>query len=241
MRAFHRPARLSDQAASRLVGGADVAAASELAHHSAALLMGVDTAVPEAAPGIEGEPDEVIRGAHVGATPASDVLNREVVVRAARSGDVDALAHAWADSPADTLPGALWRLLLLREWIARDEALVASRYASVLDVSVDRAAQDRFESLLASGQARPAPSVAEIRSDLDGVLSGSCPGLPQLGAVLARAAACLVALAAGSDDRWIEADSDRLADVVTRRESALTRTAAELEAASVLAYRGQLF
>jgi len=36
-----------------------------------------------------------------------------------------AIAELWADSPATTLPGTLWRLFLVREWIRRDPELVA--------------------------------------------------------------------------------------------------------------------
>jgi len=41
---------------------------------------------------------------------------------------LDTIATLWAQSPPDTLPGALWRLYLLREWVRRDPRTVAERF-----------------------------------------------------------------------------------------------------------------
>lgn len=42
---------------------------------------------------------------------------------------LDTLAELWASRPARTLPGALWRLYLLREWMRRSPEEVAREYA----------------------------------------------------------------------------------------------------------------
>ena len=154
---------------------------------------------------------------------------------------VDAVAELWADSPAATLPGALWRLFLVREWIRRDPALIARRYATVIDLSglsADDGALARFEA--ARAEARPAPSPDDLRAALDRVLAGDLADVVALAPVLVAVAAFLRALAAGSDPVWITDDADELADRVTRRDSALLATADELAEASRRAESGRL-
>ena len=85
------------------------------------------------------------------------------------SHGVDVIGELWATSPAGTLPGALWRLLLLREWIERDPALVESRYATVVTIN-DDAAQARFEAALSQGQR--VDSVAQVQAQLNELLLG---------------------------------------------------------------------
>ncbi|MCL3793182.1 hypothetical protein H6X68_11440, partial [Actinomyces sp. 186855] len=115
-RPFHRPARLED--AESIEGSQDTAVASELAHSAAQALVG---GFPETG------------------------LTREGV-RAVAARGVDEVAELWADSPATTLPGTLWRLLLVREWLRRDPELISRRYATVLDLSPDAEAAARFET-----------------------------------------------------------------------------------------------
>ena len=167
-------------------------------------------------------------------------LARPDVVAAVASHGVDAVAELWADSPATTLPGVLWRLFLVREWIRRDPALVARRYATVVDLTGrDDKVLARFEAALA--EADPAPSPLDVRALLDRVLTGRADGgLPALVPVLATVAAFLRALAAGSDPAWIVDDADELADRVTRRDSALLATADEVTEAARRAASGRL-
>ncbi|WP_250708126.1 hypothetical protein, partial [Actinomyces sp. 217892] len=141
-RPFHRPARLED--AESIEGSQDTAVASELAHRAAQALVG---GFPETG------------------------LTREGV-RAVAARGVDEVAELWADSPATTLPGTLWRLLLVREWLRRDPELISRRYATVLDLSTDAEAAARFET----AEARPAPSPEQVRAALDTVLAGRTTG-----------------------------------------------------------------
>ena len=126
------------------------------------------------------------------------------------------VAELWADSPATTLPGTLWRLFLVREWIRRDPALIERRYATVVEVGDDDGARHRLEAALAAAS------------------------VTALAPVLRLAAGFLRALAAGSSAVWIEDDTDELADRVTRRELALTATAEELDEAARRAAAGLL-
>lgn len=211
-RQFHRPARLDPEVAEAIEGGEDPAVASELAHRTAQALVG---GFPE--------PDDA-RG--------MEPITREGVVAVVAAHGVDAVAELWADSPATTLPGALWRLFLVREWLRRDPALIARRYAVVVDLTgAGPEALARLEAALV--EARPAPAPERLRADLDRVLDGARgAGAPGLAPLLAATADFLRALAAGSDPVWIEEDTDELAHRVTRRPRALPATADELDEAA---------
>ncbi|ARD42326.1 hypothetical protein [Actinomyces gaoshouyii] len=217
-RQFHRPARLDPEAAESIEGGADTAVASELAHRAAQALVGGFPAAPE------------------------DPITREAVINAVAGQGVDDVAELWADSPATTLPGALWRLFLVREWIRRDAALVGRRYATVVDLTGpdgDGALAARLDAALAEG--RPVISPEELRARLDAVLAGALEGsVPALAPLLSTTSGFLAALAAGSAPEWIDDDADPLADRVTRRDSALLATADELSDAAVRARAGLL-
>lgn len=217
-RQFHRPARLDPEAAQSLLVTEDTAVASELAHRTAALLLG--------------------------AADDGDLLTRQAVVDAVARHGVDDVAQMWASSPATTLPGALWRLFLVREWVRRDPDLVERRYATTVDLRQDPAAQERLSHLLRATQAdqvRPVPSPEQVREVIDQVLAGALTDpRGELARVLTVAAAFLRALAAGSTPVWIEDDADELAVQVTRRDSALLRTAEELSEAARRAASGNL-
>ncbi|MBO3725271.1 hypothetical protein J5X07_09585 [Actinomyces bowdenii] len=216
-RQFHRPARLDPEAAEQIEGSTDTAVSSELAHRAAQALIG---GFP-----VDGE---------------EDLITRAGVTAAVASTGVDDVAELWADSPATTLPGTLWRLFLVREWIRRDPGLVARRYSTTVDLTgADAAAGARLEAALV--QARPAPAPEELRERLDAVLAGRIEGsVTALAPLLRLTSGFLRALAAGSNPVWIEDDADELADRVTRRDSALLATADELAEAARRAAAGLL-
>ena len=209
-RQFHRPARLDPEAAEQIEGSTDTAVASELAHRAAQALIG-------GFPGTETEDDPITRSG---------------IVAAVATNGIDDIAELWADSPATTLPGTLWRMFLVREWIRR--------YATVIDLTeADDTTNARLESAL--GEARPVPSPTDLRERLDAVLAGSVEGsVTEIAPLLSATAGFLRALAAGSNPVWIEDDADELADRVTRRDSALLVTADELTDAARRAAAGLL-
>lgn len=248
-RQFHRPARLDPEVAESIEGAVDTAASSELAHRSAQALVGGPADAERPArptrPGA-GRPEAGEPGA-TGVLPAGSAapgepdewITRPGVVAAVTAHGVDTVAELWADSPATTLPGALWRLLLVREWIRRDPELVARRYATVVDLDGrDSEVLARFDAALA--QAEPVPSPEDLRADLDRILAGGAQGVTSLAPAIATTARFLRALAAGSDPVWITDDADDLADRVTRREFAILATADELTEAARRAAAGTL-
>lgn len=237
-RQFHRPAHLDPEAAESIEGSADTAVSSELAHRAAQALIGGFPGTDAAAPGADASPaDDASNAAR--ADDHDDPITRQGVVAAVAAHGVDTVAELWADSPATTLPGTLWRLFLVREWIRRDGDLVDSRYATVVDLAgADDDALARLEEALT--QARPVPAMAEVGARLDAVLAGGVEGVGGLVPVLAMTSGFLRALAAGTGPEWIDDDTDELAHRVTRRESALLATADELDEAGRRAGAGRL-
>ncbi len=66
----------------------------------------------------------LVRGAH--GTEDEAVVAR--VVRLAETEGLEALAELWAESPADSLAGCLWRLYLLRTWVYADPERAAREF-----------------------------------------------------------------------------------------------------------------
>ena len=94
------------------------------------------------------------------------------------------VADLWAARPARSLPGSLWRLYALREWVLRDPVEASREYAAgARRTAVDHAV---------AGAAEP-PGPDELRVLVDAVLRGVFEG--DLAVALERAAAfCRVAV-----------------------------------------------
>ena len=195
-----------DPAADWRPGGIDPAVRSQVAHATAAAL--------------------VHRGR---ATDDPAVLARLLAL--VETEGLDVVAALWADSPPDSLPGALWRLYVLREWVRRDPQTVADRYRQGVDAAPVEGA--------VAGVAEP-PGPADVRAVVDAVLSGVYAG--DFATALERAAAFCRVLATGA-----AFDADHL-DLVdpggaarqTRGASSLLRTADELARAGELWRTGRL-
>lgn len=193
-----RPAMLDPRAADDLPGDIDPALRGEVAHTTAHALV------------------------HGGrASEDAEVVER--LVRLVEAEGLDTVAGLWADSPAGTLPGALWRLYALREWVRRDPRTIAERYR----MGVGRA---EVHDVVAGVASPPGPS--EVAQVADSVLSGVYTG--DLAVALERAGAFCRVLATGAA---VDADLVDDADVATRLThgaAGLVRTAEELEEAAAL-------
>ncbi|WP_251838860.1 hypothetical protein [Oceanitalea stevensii] len=196
-RKHRRPAMLDAQTAERIVGDVDPALRSQAAHTTAAVLVGRGRAGAE-------DPELVSR-----------------LVSLVDTEGLDTIAALWAQSPPTTLPGALWRLYLMREWVRADPARVADRFS----IGRHRA---EVAGVIAGVVEPPGPS--DVAQLADAVLAGVYEG--DLDVALDRAAAFIRVVATGSalDADWV--DDDELAARLTRRASALLRTAEELERAA---------
>src|SRR5690606_9906686 len=99
-----RPAMLDPEDADQLWGDSDPALASEAAHSTA---------------------NAVIFGP---SHHAEDEPQAERISRIIDAEGLDEIARLWSRSPAVTLPGALWRLYLLRAWLERDPETITMRF-----------------------------------------------------------------------------------------------------------------
>ncbi|MHB1065259.1 MAG: hypothetical protein ACYC1Z_12355 [Georgenia sp.] len=202
-----RPAILDPAQAELIVGDEDPASRSEVAHTTASAIV------------------------HGGRAGAEDPELVQRLVTLVDTEGLDEIAALWHRSPPTTLPGTLWRLYLLREWVRRDPHTVADRY---------RLGLDRAEVAGAIAGVAGPPGPDDVRELCDRVLSGVFDG--DLAVTLERAAAFLRVLATGSalHADWIEEDDDDLAFTVTRRAGALLSTAEEFEEAAGLYRAGRL-
>jgi len=141
------------------------------------------------------------------------------------------IAELWADRPARTLPGALWRLYALREWVCRDP----------VGASADYAAGIRFADVphVVAGVAEP-PGPAELKVLTDAILTGVFEG--DLAIALQRASGFCRVVAAGRAQRANDAEGhDPLwGSAQTRRAASLLTTADDLETCARLWRNGDL-
>ncbi|MBK9474931.1 MAG: hypothetical protein IPL94_01490 [Tetrasphaera sp.] len=179
---------------------------TEIAHQSAAVLIGAG------------------RAAH-----DPQVTQRLVAI----TDDIglSTLADLWSARPARSLPGALWRLYVLRQWV-QSQPLQASR---------EYAAGIRFTGVAhaIAGAGEP-PTPAELQRVVDSILSGVFDG--DLGVALDRAAAFCMVVAAGRAElaNDVEAEHPAEASALTRTGGAMLATSSDLRAAAVLWRRGDL-
>lgn len=187
---------------------------------------------PQTAEQIPGSLDPALRD-EVAHTTARAVVHRaraaedpEVVdrlVRLVEREGLDVVAALWSDAAPASLPGALWRLYVLREWVRRDPRTVGLRYRLGVDAAPVHEA--------VAGVPRP-PAPEDLRALADDVLSGVYAG--DLAVALERAASFCRILATGAA---FDADAREVADPdgatrMTRGAADLVRTAEELERAA---------
>jgi len=195
-----RPAMLDPRAADALPGAIDPALRDEVAHTTAAALV------------------------HRGRASEDPAVVDRLVALVETEG-LDVVAALWSDAAPATLPGALWRLYVLREWVRRDPETVADRYRQGV------AAVPVHDAVAGVAQA---PGPADVRAVADAVLSGVYTG--DLDAALDRAGAFCRVLAAGAafDADHLDVVDPSGATRLTLGASSLVRTAEELEHAAQL-------
>lgn len=185
------------------------------------------------------DPAVLVRSAHetaqalvsrVRAHPDPEVVDR-LIVFAEREG-IDAVAELWSRAAPLTLPGALWRLYLLREMVRRDAEQVSLAFGRGV-------ARLRGIDPVVAGAPDPA-GPEELLALADEILRGVFEG--DLALALDRAAAFCRVAADGSLDLADDADSTepQRSGVLTRRASRLTLLADELSASARLERDGAL-
>jgi hypothetical protein len=191
---FHKPTQFSGSKFESLEGGSDPAQISRVAHDTAHALL-----------------------SRVRENPDPDVLDR--LVTFADEHGIDAIAELWSQSSPRSLPGALWRIYLLRTLIRQDPATISFLYqrGSELAVSID--------PVVAGAPAPTGPD--EIMELADQILRGLFSG--DFGIALDRAAAFCRLTSMGStslaDD--VETTAPDRATGLTTRALRLSQTATE--------------
>ncbi|WP_144721253.1 DNA-directed RNA polymerase subunit beta [Agrococcus jejuensis] len=202
-----RPARYASRWFEQFVGDMDPVARVQLAHETAAALL-----------------------ARVRTDVDADVVER-LLALAADDG-IDSVAELWADARPHTLPGALWRIHLLRTMVAQQAVDVAAHFT----VGAERL---RTADPVVAGAATPT-GPEEIAVLADEILRGVFAG--DLALALDRAAAFSRIAGAGA---LAEADARDAYDAdaatrLTRRASRLATLADDLAASAALQRRDAL-
>lgn len=158
-----------------------------------------------------------------GARDSSDQAIADRVVRLADEHGLDELAALWAESPAESLAGALWRLYLLRASVHRDPARAAREFGA------GRTAAPVHD--VVAGVVDP-PGPDEVRALTDTVLRGVV--VADLAVTLERAAAFSRVVAVG---RAVLAERPPTS---TESAARLVTTAEQLERAAGMERAGLL-
>lgn len=181
---FHKPTKFPSSVFEAFQGGADPAETSRVAHETSQALL-----------------------ARVRADPDADVVER--LIAYTDENGIDAIAELWARAPARSLPGALWRIYLLRLLI-RQDPVSASYYfqrGATLSTTID--------PVVAGAEAPTGPE--EVMALADEILRGIFEG--DFAIALDRAAAyCRVAgigCAAVADDLDVT-EPERSSELTTR-------------------------
>lgn len=168
---------------------------------------------------------------HHGRAEAADPQVVARLVALVETEGLDLIASLWSQSPPTSLPGALWRLYVLREWVRRDPQTVADRFRQGV-------AAAPVQGAIAGVVDPPGPD--DVRDAADAVLSGVYTG--DLAVALERAGALCHVLATGTAfdaDHLDVLDPDH-ADRTTRSAASLARTGDELVACAALWRAGHL-
>lgn len=158
-----RPSFLEPAALEALGETSDPVAALHAAHESAAALL------------------------HIGRSASDPEVTQRLVALAGEVG-IDTLAQVWSVRPATSLPGALWRLYLLREWVVTQPWLAAREYAAGI----------RFTEPNHAVAGVDPPGPAEVSKVADEILRGAFDG--DFAVALERAAAFCRVVSSGRAD-----------------------------------------
>ncbi len=191
-----RPTFLGPGALEAVSGGGDPALRSEVAATTARLLV----------TSARGDP----------AREDAEIVSR--LVSLADEHGLEVLAELWADAPAESLAGALWRLYTLRQWVHLDPAGAAREF------DAGRASAPVAEVVAGVGDP---PGPDEVREMVDAVLRGVAVG--DVATTFERAAAFARVVAAGRG-QGASAPGDHGHSGVSAVR--LVRTAEQLESAA---------
>ncbi|GGA62999.1 hypothetical protein GCM10011490_11880 [Pseudoclavibacter endophyticus] len=196
----HRPVRVPARAFENLCGSADPSEVSRIAHDTAAALLhrGRDAA----------DPDVVAR-----------------LVAFTDEHGIDDLAELWAAAAAVSLPGAMWRLYLIRDVARNSPESTADMFQRGIEL-------DRTISHVVAGAETPTDP-EKIVALCDEILRGAFVG--DVGIALERASAFSRIMSQGAAELAASSDAtdERRAAVLTRRGARYLEVAEDLHAAAM--------
>ena len=167
------------------------------------------------------DPAETAEAAHTAALAVVEAGRSDAtpettdrLVRLVDDLGIDTLAQLWSARPARSLPGALWRVYLVREWVQRQPEAAAREYGFGMAVAP--------VSHAIAGMVDP-PGIDEVKDLSDRILGGVFDG--DLAVALERA---------GSFCRVVATGRAHLEDGDVAAASALITTAEDLEACARL-------
>ncbi|GAB3542923.1 hypothetical protein GCM10027403_36360 [Arthrobacter tecti] len=184
------------------------------------------------------DPSRVSEAAHLSAhalvhhgREADDPEITERLVKLADQQGLEAVAELWAESPARSLPGALWRLYALRAATQQNPERIAAYFKAGKEVAQ--------VSKVIAGVAEP-PGADEVQSMADTILSGAFEG--EFDVALERFAAFCRVVALGQTNHADDAEPSNGAHAskLTRSSHQLVKTAEDLEHAAASWRRGEL-
>lgn len=198
---FHKPTQFSGSKFEEFEGGADPAHISRVAHETAQALL------------------SRVRG-----NPEPEIIERLVAFTDEQG--IDAIAELWAQSSARSLPGALWRVYLMRTLIRQNPEDISFLFQRGTETT------PTIDHVVAGAPTPAGP--AEIVELADQILRGLFQG--DFAIALDRAAAFCRLAAAGATS--IADDSETVspdrATALTTQALRLSETAADLAACSYL-------
>lgn len=204
---FHKPTQFSGSRFDEFEGGADPAQISRVAHETAEALLSR----------VRGNPDAAVV---------------ERLVAFTDEHGIDAIAELWARSSPRSLPGALWRIYLMRALIRQDADTISFLFQRGTEMT------PTIDHVIAGASTPTGP--AEITTLADEILRGLFQG--DFAIALDRAAAFCRLTGSGAtslaDD--LETTNPARATTLTNQALRLSQTASELAACSQLWRAGSL-
>ena len=206
-RDFHRPTQVPSAAFEAFQGGDDPATVNRIAHESAAALV-----------------------ARVKHDPQPEILDR--LVSFSDEHGIDVVAELWARAAPHTLPGALWRIYLVRAVIRQAPEEVTYLFDRGVETSTT------IDPIVAGAPTPATP--AEVLALADLILRGVFDG--DFAVALERGAAFCRLASAGATTVADEQDSigSDLASTLTRRALRLSELGVDLTACAALWRDGSL-
>lgn len=189
----------------------------------------------EAHGGLTPDPAELVEAAHQSAAmviaAGRDADSAEEFVALIDEVGLSTLAELWSERPARSLPGVLWRLYVIREWIRRDPDRASREYTAGM-----RHAEAHHA---VAGSAEP-PGPTEVGLVADEILRGAYHG--DFAIALDRASSFCHVVASGRADLADDADIDDPEDGTrqTRQAAAMQDTALDLSVSARLWRSGAL-